>query len=304
MQFGVQVQHFRAYGSPEAIRGTAEVAEQMGYDSVWVTDHVVLPDIPAAKRFGSNFYDPFLALTWAAAYTDRVKLGTSVIITPYRNPLDTAKKFATLDALSGGRLIVGLGAGWMREEFDYLNVPFHQRGALTNEYIQVFKTLWTEEWASFRGKTVKFERVACEPKPIQKPHPPIWIGGGSEGALRRAVRFADVYHPTTAPPEKLAPVIAQLRELAQAAGRDPSSIGIQARGALKVLPESDRQTRRFSLVGTPDEIRASIRRYQEVGVQGFMLDTFYGSPEVEHEDTTSVLRSMERFALDIMPEFR
>jgi probable F420-dependent oxidoreductase len=172
MQFGVQVPHFRQFASPGAIQAVAQRAEELGYDSVWVTDHIVIPNMPETRRFGTLFYDAILALTWAAAYTRSIRLGTSVLIVPYRNPIVSAKQLATLDALSGGRTILGFGAGWCVPEFEMLGVPAKRRGAITNEYLRAYQELWTSDDPRFAGEFVSFGDLKCEPKPVQKPHPP------------------------------------------------------------------------------------------------------------------------------------
>src|SRR5919199_3201946 len=186
MRFGLSLPHFQRVASPEAIQRVAQRAEQLGYDGIWVSDHIVIP-VSAAERFGSMFYEPLTALGFVAACTSRVRLGTTVIILPYRNPLVTAKVLSTLDVLSGGRITAGMAVGWTEDEFKALGVPFQERGALSDEYIAAFKALWTQDKPAFQGRHVRFDNIAFEPKPVQKPHIPIWVGGNSKRAIRRAV---------------------------------------------------------------------------------------------------------------------
>ena len=182
MQFGLSLPHFWQVASPEAIRRVAQRAEHLGYDGIWVSDHIVIPE-SAVDRFGSVFFEPLTVLSFAAACTSTIRLGTTVLIVPYRNPLVTAKILSTLDVLSGGRVIAGLGVGWTEDEFKALGVPFHERGALSDEYIAVFKTLWTQDRPVFHGQYVHFENIAFEPKPVQQPHIPIYGGGASDAAI-------------------------------------------------------------------------------------------------------------------------
>jgi probable F420-dependent oxidoreductase len=301
MHLGVMTQHFRRYASTEAIRDVAQAAERLGYDSVWVMDHVVIPDVPETRQFTTLVYDPLITLGYLAACTRRVRLGTTVLIVPYRHPLVQGSMLATLDAMCGGRLILGLGVGWLPEEFAALGIPFERRGALTDEYIAAMQALWTQDRARFAGATVRFENVVVEPKPIQQPHPPLWIGGSTPPALRRAARLGDVWHPTSQPAESIARRAERLRRYAAEQGRDPAAIGIVMRAMLKVLPPGDRATPRHSLIGTPDEILASIRTYQAAGVSGFVLDTFYGSPVTQESTPAEVLATIESFAGEVMP---
>lgn len=302
MHFGVVLQHFREHASPEAIVEVARAAEELGYDSVWVMDHVVVPDVPEADQFTPLVYDPFLTLAYVAAKTERIRLGTSVLIVPYRSPLVQAKLISTLDALCRGRLIVGVGVGWLSQEFDALGVPFHKRGALLDEYVEAMRVLWTSEGpASFHGPTVDFENVLCEPKPIQRPHPPLWIGGGSETALRRAAKLGSAWHPSSRYSETMAEKIATLRQLAAAEGREPPPVHM--RTTLHLLPDEDTTTARESLIGTLVEVREEIQAYVAIGVDGFVLDTFYGSPLIEHKGPSEVVAILHRFAEALMPEF-
>lgn len=301
MHFGVVLQHFREHASPEAISEVAQAAEELGYDSAWVMDHVVVPDVPEADQFTPLVYDPFLTLAYVAAKTERIRLGTSVLIVPYRNPLVQAKLISTLDALCQGRLIVGAGVGWLPQEFEALGVPFNRRGALLDEYVEAMRVLWTsDEPTSFHGPTVRFDRVLCEPKPVQKPHPPLWIGGGSEAALRRAAKLGSAWHPSSRYSSTIAEKITRLRHLATGEGREPPPVYMRA--TLHLLPEGDTTTKRESLTGTLEELKEKIRAYKAIGIDGFVLDTFYGSPMVEHKHPEEVVATLRRFAAEIMPE--
>jgi probable F420-dependent oxidoreductase len=303
MQFGLSLPHFRPVASPEAIRLVAQRAEQLGYDGIWVSDHIVIP-VSAVGRFGSMFYEPLTVLGFAAACTTRIRLGTTVIILPYRNPVVAAKVLSTLDVLSGGRVTAGMAVGWTEDEFKALGVPFQERGALSDEYIAAFKALWTQETPAFHGHHVHFEGIAFEPKPVQKPHIPIWIGGNSKRAIRRAVALGDGWHPTRPLPEDIKAGVAYVHEICGQRGRDPRSLTIAAREPLKFYDGPEAAARRRPLLGGTQKVIDDIGQYRDAGVDYLMLDTFYSAPELEHETLESLLETIERFAADVMPKIQ
>lgn len=302
MKFGLSLPHFRHIASPDGIRRVAQRAEQLGYDGIWVSDHIVVPH-SAVSRFGGVFYEPLTVLGFAAACTSKIRLGTTVIIVPYRNPLVTAKVLATLDVLSGGRITAGMGVGSTEDEFKALGVPFQERGALSDEYLGAFKALWTHPNPAFHGQYVRFEEIAFEPKPIQKPHIPLWIGGNSRRAIRRAVAFGDGWHPTRPLVEDVRAGIAYLTEVCGQRGRDPKSLTVAVRQPLKFYEGAEGSVKRRPLLGSPQKIIDELGQYQEAGVGYAMLDTFYSVPELEHETVDSMLATLERFATDVMPKF-
>jgi probable F420-dependent oxidoreductase len=218
MQFGVWLPNCRHLATPEIIRHTVVRAEQLGYDSVWVSDHVVVPNA-YVERFGAAIYDPLITLAVAAGATNRVRLGTTVLIVPYRNPVVTAKMVSSLDALSGGRVILGIGAGWVAEESAMLGVPFEERGAMTNEYLAAMRELWTSPAPSFAGKYTQFSELHFEPKPVQKPHPPIWVGGHAGASLRRAAEIGAAWHAINRSVEELRAGRAEIGRLCELRGR-------------------------------------------------------------------------------------
>jgi probable F420-dependent oxidoreductase len=301
MHFGVGLPHFRRLASTEAIVTVAQEAEALGFDSVWVSDHIVVPR-SAIPRFGEVFFEPFTTLAYVAGKTRRIRLGTSVIILPYRHPLFMGKALATLDVLSGGRLIVGAAVGWLAEEFEALGIPFTERGARSDEALKVMRTLWTEAEPTFEGKFFRFASIKAEPKPLQKPHPPIWIGGSSPAAFRRAAEFADAWHPSHRSIEEIAVGVKQFKELAKARGRDPNSLEIVARAPLRVISNGAVPESRPLLVGTPEQIVNDIGKYKEVGVTGFMFDTYYGNPAVNEQDLKGVLATLEAFSQSVRPQ--
>jgi probable F420-dependent oxidoreductase len=303
MQFGLSLPHFWQVASPEAIRRVAQRAEHLDYDGIWVSDHIVIP-YSAVDRFGSVFYEPLTVLAFAAACTARIRLGTTVIIVPYRNPLVTAKVLSTLDVLSGGRVTAGMAVGWTEDEFKALGVPFKERGALTDEYIAAFKALWTQDKPAFHGQSVRFDNIAFEPKPVQKPHIPIWIGGNSRRAIRRAVALGDCWHPTRPLVGDVKAGVSYLHEVCAQRGRDPRSLMIAVRQPLKFYDGPEASARRRPLLGSTQKIVDDLGQYRDVGVQYVMLDTFYSTPELEHETVESMLGTIERFAADVMPKIQ
>ena len=223
--------------TPEAAAELARVAEEEGFESLWTTEHVVVPagyrsTYPYSKSGkmagGAEDFDspdPIVWLSYLAAVTSTLRLATGVLILPLRNPVALAKEVATLDVLSGGRVTLGVGAGWLEEEFAALGVPFADRGRRTDEYIAALRSLWTEELASFSGEFVSFADVYCRPLPVQRPIP-IVIGGHSMRAARRAGELGDGFFPASASWEELPGLVVAVRESAERMGRDPEAIEV------------------------------------------------------------------------------
>ena len=218
MRFGVWLPNCRHLATPEIIRHAAVRAEALGYDSVWVSDHVVVPRANVGN-FGQTIFDPLVTLAVVAGVTSRVRLGTTVLIVPYRQAVVTAKMVSSLDALSGGRVVLGVGAGWVAAESAMLGVPFAERGPMTDEYLRAMQELWTSPSPSFAGKYVQFDNLHFEPRPVQKPHPPIWVGGHGRASLRRAVEFGAAWHPINRSPAELRDGVAELARQSRARGR-------------------------------------------------------------------------------------
>lgn len=242
MKFGIMPAYqFAPVESGEYAAGFARLAEELGFESLWPVEHVVMPahyetrypyspngrmPIPEAA-----VPDPLIWNTWAAAATRRIRLGTAMLILPQRNPVVLAKTAASLDALSGGRVMLGVGLGWMREEAEAVGTSFEDRGRRADEYIEAMRALWTQPIASYSGHTVQFDRVKCNPLPAQTGGIPIHIGGHSPAAARRAGRLGDGFIPLGGAPEDLAPLRKIIEETAREAGRDPSAVEISYLGA-------------------------------------------------------------------------
>jgi len=227
MKLGLYGINLGACVDPEVAACVARAAEAAGFESVWTAEHVVLPDpqtpdspIPAQ----TPLLDPAVALSHVAAHTRTILLGTGIIILPQRNPVVLAKELASVDVLSGGRLIFGIGAGYLRAEFEAIGASFADRGEQTNEYIEAILALWTQEKPSFEGRFVAFRGIDAQPRPVQKPHPPIVVGGMSPPALRRAARYGKGWYGFALDLETTARCVAGLREAQQSVER-PAELG-------------------------------------------------------------------------------
>jgi len=236
-------------------------------------------------------------VTWLATITQRIHVGVSVLVIPYRNPVFTARALATADYLSGGRVILGAGIGWWREEFDALGVPFEDRAALTMESLRIMKEIWTKPRLAFEGRFWRVpEAGGVRPYPVQKPHIPIWIGGHSEAALKRVVTIADAWHPlglrqpVALHPPEMAAAVRRLRAFASAAGRNPRDITITFKGPVKLDPAAPKD--RTPLTGSPAQIVEDLSAYVAAGVEHFVLDFSVATVPEMHD-------VLERFAADI-----
>ncbi len=301
MQFGITIPILRNVEAHVNIE-IAKKAEELGFDSIWASDHIIVPN-QYVGRFSETFYDPFVILASIAASTKKIKLGTSVIVLPYRNPIPVAKATATLDVLSNGRLIFGVASGWLKEEFYALGIPFHERGKRTDEYIRVFKELWENDNPKFEGEFYRFSDIKFYPKPYQKPHPPIWIGGNSRRAIRRAVELGDGWQPVGLSPEEMERELNYLKRTAKEWGRESSTIVFSLRSRLHILSKGEKQAGKieprghlFLFYGTTEEITDYIRRFKDIGVSHIALDVLARSNE-------EMFDIMERFSCDIMSAF-
>ena len=312
MEYGFYLPNSGAGAEPDALADIAKQGDRLGFYCMVMPDHILQPnqvdstypysltgDILAAGQSGDGEWpEQITTLAYLAGVTERIRLVTSVMIIPYRNPILTAKMLSTLDMLSKGRLILGAGVGWMEEEFELLDAPpFAERGAVTNEYLRAFIELWTKDNPKFEGKYVNFSDITFLPKPVQKPYPPIWIGGQSKPAIRRAAQIGDCWHPVGAipaaplEPEELAENLVLLRNYADKAGRDPSTIQVSVKAPLYDSGDSSGPRRRFT--GSADAVRQDVQTYSDVGVTHLIFDFRTGEPK-QTEDR------MARFADEVM----
>lgn len=288
LQFGVYLFAHRL-GSPQAAVDVAAAAEALGFDSVWVGERVFYPG--KAPPEAPIDFEPLTVLSYVAARTTRIRLGTSTLILPYRHPILVAKTVASLDQLSGGRVILGVGAGWLEDEFAALGVPFAQRGPICDEYIVALKELWTSDEPHFQGRFCNFGPITFSPKPVQQPHPAIWIAGDSDRALRRAVELGDGWQPELGLKE-MERAARRLREVAQARGRTPPPL--LALGRRLRLTKEPLGPDRDAAQGSPAQVAEDLRRYCDMGVSHFIFGIYRGSVQ-------EVLQEMEIFATQVRP---
>jgi len=315
MKLGMQVMTRGPMAAPGGMAAVAREAEALGFDYAALNDHLIVPkDIGSkypytdtgnwpGKVFGECM-DVLTAMTFVAGCTEKLRVLSSVMVVPHRPALLTAKMVATADVLSGGRFILGIGVGWMEEEFAALQVPpFNERGAVTDEYMAACIELWTKDDPRFEGKHTQFKDIAFAPKPVQKPHPPIWIGGESKAALRRTVRYADAWFPASNNPKnkldtlgRLKGGIAELHGVSEQMGRDPASIGIAYVTLWPVSWEAQEgpDGGRRLLTGSPADMAADLAALSTLGV-GHMTLTF------QTTDLNETLDRMRRFAADVLP---
>lgn len=310
MNFGVGLPNYGPNTSFDAIRRIALAAEELGYDSVWTTDHVIVPK-ENIEPYGYIF-ESVVTLAMVAAVTQRVRVGTSVIVLPMRNPVLFAKQAATIDAASGGRMIVGVGVGWNEPEYKNLSANFKNRGKRLDEDITLLRRLWSSESANFHGKYTHITDSVFAPLPAQKGGIPIWIGGNNESSWKRAAALGDAWHATGAAPETVAAAVKYFRE-----HKPARQLTISARLNIDLNPNVPsyyeyRGAPRRRLTGTDDDIRAALREYVQAGLQHAALWFPTNDPSTEFTlrneglstGVTVALKQMERFMRDIAPDFK
>ena len=275
MRLGVNVPNFGPGTNPDVLRRWALTVEGLGFDLLMVSDHIaVTPDV--AEQYPAPFYEPFTTLSWLAGLTRGIRLGTTVLIVPYRHPLLIARMAANLNDLSGGRLVLGVGVGWAREEFGALGVPFRDRGRLTDEYLLAIRAAWQDETDYRSG------------------HIPLWIGGNSDAALRRAVRLGDAWHPLRFTPSWMAEAAGRLAACAADQGRPAPAL--MPRIALRLtdapVTASISGGDRLAGHGTIDQIMADLGQLRSLGADTVVLDPFNG----DHRETTQPERAWRTLA--------
>lgn len=275
MKVGINLLNFGPGAVPENFSEWARKTESLGYHFLAVSDHLALTK-DVYSQYPAPFYDPFTLLAWLSGLTSRIELATTVAILPYRSPLQLARIGANVDRLSGGRFILGVGVGWAREEFEVLGVPFDKRGAIADEYLEALLELWTKDEASYHGRFVRFESVQTGPRPVRAPHPPIWVGGTSDAAIRRAARFGDAWHPIRVRISWLEKKASELAEAARSMGRAVPRICPRLLLRPTESPEGD--SRRAG-EGTLDQIHGDFRALEKLGCPYVLLDFFTGDVE-------------------------
>jgi probable F420-dependent oxidoreductase len=290
MKFGLNLINFGPGASPESLGSTAEWAERMGFDLLMISDHVAItPDV--ARAYPAPFYEPFTALAWLAGRTSRVELGTTVVILPYRHPLLLARMASNLDQLTNGRLILGVGVGWARAEFEALGIPFSRRGRLSDEYLEILETHWSQPVASAHTTSVQFVDVHTAPAPRRQPHPPIWVGGRSPAAIRRTARFGQAWHPLNVGLEWLrSEGLPLLRRSAEELQTATPAFAPRIKVALTDVPLDD--AKRGPGQGTLDQIRRDMDALAALEPTHVVLDTYGGQP-AELANAAAAERTLE-----------
>ena len=291
---------------PEVLTDAAQQAERLGFDSVWAAERMVNPwemntrypykaDDAWFVPPESPFLETLTALTFLAGVTSTIALGSAVIVLPYRHPLFTARVATSIDTLSKGRLILGVGIGWMAEEFEALGVPFKDRAGMSEEQLQIFDRLWSQDRPSFEGRFYQFEPVAVNPRPVQQPRFPIWIGGESAAAQRRAALYADAWFSyfVRITPADLAARFEQVRKLAVEGGRSPEAVKLCCVRPIDLTDEPVAQVD-DTLRGTPAQLVEALKAYRDIGVEHMALQFMRGRwPERRAQ--------IERFGLEVLP---
>jgi probable F420-dependent oxidoreductase len=289
MDYGIALPNFPAGASPEGIEAAAEVAERLGWHGVWTTDHVLVNRASTAEY--GRIFEAILSLAWVGAQHPKVKLGTSVIVVPQRNALLLAKELATLDVLSGGRVVVGVGVGWNEREFANLGAAdrFHVRGAYLDETIRLWRHLWSGTGEPFKGRFHDLDDFVFEPLPAQGAGLPIWVGGGSDAACRRAGTLGEGWHSSALGPPGYAKRVPKILSAAEAAGRPAPALSARVR-----VRFDETSGEGYGMRGTADQIAAEVRAFADVGVT--MLVLSFGVT-----DPAGTVAAAERFAREVAP---
>jgi probable F420-dependent oxidoreductase len=304
MEFGVHLPHLGRSATRDTLIEWATEADRLGLHSGWVSDHIAWPrDIESSYPYTDDgsfpggfdmpWLDPLGTLMFVAARTERIKLGTTVLILGYRPPVLTAKWMSTLDVLSEGRAILGVGVGWMREEFEVIGMPFDHRGARADEQLEIFEELFTSETPSYDGAYYAFGEVGFSPKPPNG-RIPIWVGGSSEAAFRRTARYADGFHAAFEKVERVAEEWEAIGRACEAIDRDRDEITLSVR--LYLDPEARMEPAK-SLQGSADQMAETVATWRDAGVQHLALDVVAGG------GATGRLDALRAFMADVAPSF-
>ena len=270
-------------------------AEELGFKSVWASDHIVIPK-EWKGRFSDIFPDPFIILTAISQNTKKIKIGTSAIILPYRNPIIVAKMCSTLDHFCDGRLTCTVAPGWMKEEFDVLNISYDGRIDKTVEYIKVLKSLWEDDPTDFKGNFYSFNDVSFQPKPIQK-HLPVWMGGNHEKAIQRSIDYADGWQPIWFSSDELEIKMKYLKQYAEEKERNLDNFSISLRNRIRITQKSDKNSEHppTALIGEKNEVYDKILSYRRLDIKEVVLD--FITPDKEE-----IIETLEILGNELIPE--
>ncbi len=270
-------------------------AEELGFKSVWASDHIVIPK-EWKGRFSDIFPDPFIILTAISQNTKKIKIGTSAIILPYRNPIIVAKMCSTLDHFCDGRLTCTVAPGWMKEEFDVLNISYDGRIDKTVEYIKVLKSLWEDDPTDFKGNFYSFNDVSFQPKPVQK-HLPVWMGGNHEKAIQRSIDYADGWQPIWFSSDELEIKMKYLKQYAEEKERNLDNFSISLRNRIRITQKSDKNSEHppTALIGEKNEVYDKILSYRRLDIKEVVLD--FITPDKEE-----IIETLEILGNELIPE--
>ncbi len=298
MKLGICLPHYGRPIEPDRLYQLATRAEELGLDSLWVTDHVIVPR-DASLIYRDDMLDPLAVLPWLAAITERIGLGTSVVVLPYRSPVPVAKLLASVDVLSGGRLIVGAAVGWLEGEFEALGVPFRERGSRTDEALELFRALWTQEHPEVKTARHALAGVTASPMPRQKPRPPLLIGGGTEAAFRRVARLGDGWHASSLAPAAFRAGALAVSNFWKEAGRDGRPeltlrVPLLLDGVHRPAVDPALLGARHALRGSVAAVVRELRAYQASGLGHVAL-------EVSYSTYPAILDTLDAVAEEIRP---
>ena len=303
MRIGFALPNVGPIGTPTAVSAVAQRAEALGYQSLWTIDRLLWPVKPQTPypvtpdgmlpEPYKHVLDPLDTLTFAAAQTKTVALGTSVLDMPYYNPVTLARRLTTIDVLSNGRLRVGLGLGWSQDEMQAANADMKKRGAMANEFLQVLKAIWTTNPAEFHGNFYQLPKSYISQKPVQKPHPPIYLAAFAPPAMQRLAEMADGWNPVAIPPAGMAQMFAGLQQMAKAAGRDPSSLQMIVRANVEISaqPLGDK---RFPFSGTMEQIKEDIVATRQIGAHELFFDPTFSPGAQDLKKWLSLMEDLRK----------
>jgi probable F420-dependent oxidoreductase len=297
MRVGFFLPNIGQVGNANTIVKVARRAEELGYDSLWVTERLLYAVNPKTSYYGGplpeaykRILDPVGTLTFVSTQTGHIALGTSVLDIPFYNPVLLARQLTTLDVLSNGRLRVGFGLGWSQDEFDAAGANMKERGKRADEFLKILKTIWTSDPAEFHGKYFQLPRSIILPKPIQKPHPPIYMAGFAPAAMKRAATFASSWMPVGVPVNALKSSAEQIRKMAQEAGRNPADLKVAARYNLSIT-SNPLGTDRHIFSGSLDQIREDVEALKDFGPDELILDVTFSEDSKTEE---GFMKNLER----------
>ncbi len=305
MRLGFNLPNIGPATSPDAIIQVARRAEELGYDSLWVTERVLYPLNPQSPYAGSpdgalpEVYkialDPLHSLTLAAANTSRIALGASILDMPYYNPVLLARSLTAVDVISGGRLRVGLGQGWSKDEHVATGASMKTRGARADEFIGVLKAIWTTDPVEFHGEFFQIPRSIIQPKPYQQPHPPIYLAAYSPGAVKRVATVADGWNPAGVPVQEMAQMMEGIRQMASQAGRGSSDVKLVVRANL-VLTDQALGDDRYIFAGSLDQVKSDIQATENLGADEIFFDPTFSSAGASAEGFLETMEQIKRIA--------